>query len=48
MKCPYCNGEMLVDRIVEKAQKAISEVHWKCPNKQCENYGYKVKKPAAE
>lgn len=42
MKCRICKTEMLVDRAVEREADGVVEFHYKCPNKQCENYGYKT------
>ena len=46
MKCRLCKTEMLVDRVVEKEEDGVAEFHYKCPNKQCSNYGYsKITEP---
>ena len=41
MKCRICKTEMLVDKVVERETDGVAEFHYKCPNKQCSNYGYK-------
>ena len=48
MKCKVCKTEMLVDKAVENADKAVVEVHYKCPNKQCSEWGYKNVPQSAE
>ena len=42
MKCKLCGTEMLVDKAVENKEKQMVEIHYKCPNKQCGNWGYKA------
>lgn len=44
MQCRVCKTEMLVDRVVEKDEDGVTEFHYKCPNKNCSNYGYKTEK----
>ncbi len=44
MKCKLCQTEMLVDKTVEKKEDGVMEIHYKCPNKNCEGYGYGEKK----
>ena len=39
MKCKYCDTEMFVDSVAEKENQEIFS--YKCPNKNCVNYGYK-------
>ena len=46
MKCRICKTEMLVDRAVERVEDGVVEFHYKCPNKQCSNYGYKTAQTA--
>lgn len=49
MKCRICKTEMLVDRAVEREEDGVVEFHYKCPNKNCSNYGYKkVTQPQPE
>jgi hypothetical protein len=43
MKCRICKTEMLVDSVVERETDSVAEFHYKCPNRQCSNYGYKEK-----
>ena len=43
MKCRLCKTQMLVDRVVEKEEDGVAEVHYKCPNKNCANFGYSNK-----
>lgn len=43
MKCKRCGIEMLVDGAIEKPDKNIVEIRYKCPNKNCSEYGYKEK-----
>ena len=40
MKCKECNTEMLIDRVDELEETEV--FHYKCPNPQCKNYGYKT------
>jgi len=42
MKCKLCKTEMILDRAVERQEDGITEFHYKCPNKNCSNYGYKT------
>ena len=46
MKCRLCKTQMLVDRVVEKEEDGVAEVHYKCPNKNCANFGYKTAEEA--
>lgn len=46
MKCRLCKTEMIVDRVVEKEEDGVAEFHYKCPNKNCSNYGYKTAEQA--
>lgn len=46
MKCRLCKTEMLVDRVVEKEEDGVAEFHYKCPNKNCANFGYKTAETA--
>lgn len=49
MKCRICKTEMLVDRAVEREEDGVVEFHYKCPNKNCANFGYKkVTQPQAQ
>ena len=43
MKCRLCNTEMIVDKVVEKTEDNVAQIYYKCPNKQCANFGYKEK-----
>ncbi len=43
MKCNLCNTEMLVDRVVERQADSVTEFYYKCPNRQCANFGYREK-----
>lgn len=38
MKCNQCQTEMLIDSTEVKENQEI--FNYKCPNKQCPNYGY--------
>ena len=48
MKCRVCKTEMLVDRAVEKQAESVVEIHYKCPNTQCSQWGYKDVTPMTE
>ena len=48
MKCRLCKTQMLVDRVVEKEEDSVAEVHYKCPNKNCANFGYAEKEKEGE
>ena len=39
MKCKECNTEMLIDKVDEAYYTEV--FHYKCPNPNCKNYGYK-------
>ena len=39
MKCKECNTEMFIDRVDEADNTEV--FHYKCPNPECKNYGYK-------
>lgn len=39
MKCKVCDTEMFIDRVDELEETEV--FHYKCPNPQCKNYGYK-------
>ena len=40
MKCKLCETEMLVDKVVEREADGVEEFYYKCPNKNCQQYGY--------
>lgn len=39
MECKYCGAEMFIDKSEQKDDTEI--FYYKCPNKNCVNYGYK-------
>ena len=41
MKCRVCKTEMLLDRVVEREEDSVAEFYYKCPNKNCSEFGYK-------
>ena len=41
MKCKECNTEMFIDSVDEVDNTEV--FHYKCPNPECKNYGYKKK-----
>jgi hypothetical protein len=41
MKCPVCKVEMFIDSTTIDDEKSTETFIYKCPNKQCNNYGYK-------
>jgi len=34
---------MYIDKTVKDEEKGTETIFYKCPNKQCQNYGYKKK-----
>lgn len=41
MKCKECQTEMFIDSSEELELEDREVFHYKCPNKNCKNYGYK-------
>ena len=48
MKCRVCKTEMLLDRVVEREEESKAEFYYKCPNKNCAEFGYKETAPEGD